>query len=384
MKIYRRKCFRYITYQILNKTYFLYFAILFPLNLIVSIFLFFKLNFSEKRKKIIIRNDRLGDSILTLPFIFGSKNREEFYFVSDILDSILKQFKFQTNWKSFEFIDGNYNNIFIANLSCKKIETFKKFIPNKYLSLNIISQLSFYFSFDSGIPLMFTPNFASNFSQTSFINSSLKRIGIKTNPIKGIELLNQKIKCFENPYPNIKFVVIVSGLGIDNGRKMNSKFIKKIVKELISKSFIPILLEEPGFTKESKALAIENNIETEKCDNILDLFLLLSKARFVIGYDCGPMHIASLVSNSITLFSHVSPNQWGSHIWNLQLYEKTLKRNNQRLYYRKQINRGNNKDNWIIYKNKGNCPLHRKICSDEKCSRLDEDLIIEGINKIII
>ena len=131
LKIYQRKCFRYITYQILNKTYFLYFAILFPLNLIVLIYLFFKLNFSEKRKKIIIRNDRLGDSILTLPFIFGSQDREEFYFVSDILDSILKQFKFQTNWKSFKFIKGNYNDIFIANLSCKKIETFKKFIPNK-------------------------------------------------------------------------------------------------------------------------------------------------------------------------------------------------------------------------------------------------------------
>ena len=88
---------------------------------------------------------------------------------------------------------------------------------------------------------------------------------------------------------------------------MNSKFIKKIVKGCL-KSFV-YSFRGAGFNKESKALAIENNIETEKCDNILDLFLLLSKARFVIGYDCGPMHIASLVSNSITLLPHVSPNQ---------------------------------------------------------------------------
>ena len=318
-----------------------------------------------------------------MPFIFGSQNTEEFYFVSDILNSMLKQFNYQKNWKSIEFIDENCNDIFIANLSCKKISTFKKFIPKKYLSLNIISQLSFYPSLDSGMPLMFTPNFASNFSQTSFINSSLRRIGIKTNPIKGIQLLNKKIQYFNNPYPNSTFVVIFSGLGLDKGRKMSSKFIKRIVNELISKSLKPILLEEPGFIKESNALAIENNIETKKCDKVLDLFLLLSKAKFVIGYDSGPMHIASLVSNSITLFSHVSPNQWGSHIWNLKLYEKKLKRKNQILYYSKQINRGNNKDNWIIYKNKGNCPLHRKICSDEKCSKLDEGLIIKGINKII-
>ena len=142
----------------------MYFVILFPLNFIASIFLFFKLHFSKKRKKIIIRNDRLGDSILTLPFIFGSQNREEFYFVSDILDSILKQFKYQKNWKSIEFMDGDFNDIFIANLSCKKIQTFRKFIPDKFLSLKIISQLSFNFSLDSGIPLMYTPNFASNFS----------------------------------------------------------------------------------------------------------------------------------------------------------------------------------------------------------------------------
>ena len=143
LKIFQRKCFRFLTYQILNKIYFFYFAILFPLNFIASIYFFFKLYFSEKRKKIIVRNDRLGDSILTLPFIFGSQNTEEFYFVSDILNSILKQFNYQKNWKSIEFIDENCNDIFIANLSCKKISTFKKFIPKKYLSLNIISQLSF-------------------------------------------------------------------------------------------------------------------------------------------------------------------------------------------------------------------------------------------------
>ena len=233
----------------------MYYAILFPLNFIFSIFLFLKLYFSKKRKKIIIRNDRLGDSILTLPFIFGSQNREEYYFVSDILDSILKQFNYQKNWKSTEYINEECNDIFIANLSCKKIATFRKFIPHINISINIISQLSFYLSLDSGMPLMFTPNFASNFSQTSFINSSLKRIGIKTNPIKGIEKLNQNIQYFKDPYPNKKFVVIVCGLGLDNGRKMNSKIIKKIVNQLISKSYKPIILEEPGFIKESNYLA---------------------------------------------------------------------------------------------------------------------------------
>ena len=44
---------------------------------------------------------------------------------------------------------------------------------------------------------------------------------------------------------------------------------------------------------------------------------------------------------------------------------------------------GSNKFNWIIYKSRDNCPLHIKMCKDQICSELNEDLLSKALDNIL-
>ena len=100
-------------------------------------------------------------------------------------------------------------------------------------------------------------------------------------------------------------MVIVVGLGIDIGRQLSNKDINEIIKFAKEKALKPLILEEPGYEIRLKKLAQEKNIESRSCRNFLELFTLFKISRYAIGFDCGPMHIASLLTNSIILFSQI-------------------------------------------------------------------------------
>ena len=106
LKKSRRKFFRFITHQTLNKIYIPIYFILYPFNFLLSIYLYLKLLIIKNPIRIIIRNDRLGDSILTLPFLLGADNNEDYYFESDILENILEKINFVDNWKPIKYLKG--------------------------------------------------------------------------------------------------------------------------------------------------------------------------------------------------------------------------------------------------------------------------------------
>ena len=110
--------------------------------------------------------------------------------------------------------------------------------------------------------------------------------------------------------------------------------------------------------------------------------------KLVIGFDCGPIHLASLFTNTLTLFSHTSPNQWGFHIWlkKEELYKFDYRNNN--LYLQKTLNLGTNKNNWVLYKDKFRCAVHsdkrfQNIYTGQNCCDLNLINIEEILEKIL-
>lgn len=368
------------------------FDILYILNLL-SFFIFLpsKINIERKIKnkllksinisKIIIRNDRLGDNVLTLPFIYGtSKNNQKNFYFSEILKDIISQLDIKCIWKHTSFLN-NKDDLLIANLATSNISTFKGNLPednNKF----IFTQLSTNPFSRKGFPISFSPNYFKNKSQTIFVNNCLKKIGIYADTIKGIKVLNSQL---ENKLEKKgeDLLIIVVGLGIDIGRRLNNKNIKNIINYAKEKSLKPIILEEPSFGDRLRNLADENNIEIKSCKNFLELFILFKYSKYAIGYDCGPMHIASLLTNSIILFSHTPSFHWGKHIWHREISKKRIVNKSNSIIITQQLNLGSLKNNWIISCDYKGCPLHKKICQDNDCSELNDYLLDTAIKFIL-
>ena len=85
-------------------------------------------------QKIIIRNDRIGDSILTLPFLYGTTGEETYFFISEILEEITSELKLISKWKSSENILEN-NHLLIANLATSKKSEFENILPKSKTKL---------------------------------------------------------------------------------------------------------------------------------------------------------------------------------------------------------------------------------------------------------
>ena len=114
----------------------------------------------------------------------------------------------------------------------------------------LFTQLSFRNSKSKGLPILFSPNFQSNISQSRFIENSFNLINIKTNPIDGIKNLNMickktfKIKK-NNKYQNS--ILIFLGLGLDKGRRISKKTLIKIQNFCSINNYEISIQEEPGF-----------------------------------------------------------------------------------------------------------------------------------------
>lgn len=375
------RSFRFISYDVIKiLNFFLYFLLL-PTNLVYSFFLKYKLSKSSNIQKLIIRNDKIGDNILTLPYIYGtkSKNRECFYF-SNILEEITSQICIKNNWQSSKNIKNNCN-LFIANLATSDISSFINYFP-KYKSKIIFSQITSNPFSINGFPLIFSPFYSINKSQTKFVNNSLRKLKIKSDPIIGIQVLNDHFGEMIKPNKE-SLLIIVLGLGLDKGRQLSNYLIEEIIKFAKKKNYKPVVLTEPGFEKESQEIALKNNINSKLSKNYKDLFYLFKSAKYAIGFDCGPMHIASLFTNSIILFSHAAPLCWGKHIWNKTIEQKIIKFNYSKINVSKQINKGSGKLNWIISNDKKACILHKKSCINDSCSKLNEKLLIKGLKEIL-
>ena len=375
------RSFRFISYDVIKITNFFLYFLLLPTNLFYSFFLKYKLSKSSNIQKLIIRNDKIGDNILTLPYIYGTKSKDRncFYF-SNILDEITSQIFINNSWQSSKHIKSNCN-LFIANLATSDISTFTKYLP-KYKSRLIFSQITSNLFSRQGFPLIFSPFYSINKSQTKFVNNNLRKLQVKSDPIVGIKVLNDYFGEIIEPSKE-RLLIIVLGLGLDKGRQLKNYLIKEIIIFAKKKKFKPVILVEPGFEEKSQQIALENNIHSKSSKNYQELFRLFKSAKYAIGFDCGPMHIASLCTNSIIIFSHAAPLCWGKHIWNKTIEQKIIKLNYSKIFISKQINKGSGKLNWIISNDKRACLLHKKSCENNKCSKLDEKLLIKAIKEIL-
>lgn len=374
------KSFRNLSFDALKFINLISFFIFLPIKLFISIFLKIQFFKSDHFEKLIIRNDKIGDCILTLPFIYGSNNQNEFYYFSKFLDKLIYQLNIKCSWKSSNHIKDK-SDLLIANLSTSKIINFKE-ILFKSKSHFIFTQLNTSPFSKRGFPIIFSPNYLINKSQTFFINNCFKLLRIKTNPIEGIRILNNHIKNVSE-LKDQKIILIVAGYGLDGARKLNNNYIKHIIKYAKIKSLKPIILQEPGFEKNLKRLAQKNGIESKKCNSFCELFILFKNSKFAIGFDCGPMHIASLLTNSIMLFSHTPSSHWGIHCWNEFKYMHHFQKENKKIKVIKQVNKGSNNNNWIICLDNKGCPLHKKICINNYCSEFDESLFEKSLQSIL-
>ena len=342
----------------------------------------------KKPVKVIIRNDRIGDSIITLPFLLGTSQQGKYFYISDYIDQIFNSFDCESNWKPFKKCKYKCNLIG-ANLTGQPTKQIKEI--SRFKNNFLFTQLSFRNSKSKGLPILFSPNFQSNISQSRFIENSFNLLKIKTNPIDGIKNLN--IICYEsfnikknNKYQNS--ILIFLGLGLDQGRRINYETLKNIQNFCSTNNYKISIQEEPGF--EDTYIKLSKNIKFEliPSSQITDLFKNFIYFKLVIGFDCGPMHLASLFTKTLTLFSHTSPNQWGFHIWLKKetLYKFNYKNNN--LFLQKTLNLGTNKNNWIIYKDTFRCPIHndkrfQNIYSGNSCCNLNLINIKDILKKVL-
>ena len=369
--------FREISFNLLFIINFFLYFLLKPIDLFFLLFLNYFLLFPKKVQKLIIRDDNLGDSIITLPFIYGliDKEQNNFYF-SPILEKIFNQIQLKINWKTTTEINNN-KYLLIANLSTSKISNF---IGSLYSCKTkvIFTQINSNLKNKAGFPILFSPNYYKNKSQSYFIKSCLNRLQIKSDPILGLRKLNSH---FENisSCKNKNLLIISLGLGVDIGRRISGQMINDIIKFSRDLSLIPIILEEPGFEKESKNIAASFKIKTKSCENYNELFLLFKESKLSIGYDCGPMHAASLFTNSIILFSHTPVLHWGKHIWHKQISETKLVDQGKKIFVIEQINRGSQKKNWLICADKKGCSFHKNSCLNNNCSNLDTELVKKSL-----
>ena len=246
----------------------------------------------------------------------------------------------------------------------------------------IFSQITSNLFSKNGFPLIFSPFYSSNKSQTKFVKNNLRKLQIKSDPILGIQVLNDHFRNIVKPNKE-SLLIIVLGLGLDEGRQLSNYLIKEIIEFANKKHFKPVILEEPGFEKQSKEIALKNNITSKLSRNYQELFFLFKSAKYAIGFDCGPMHIASLCTNSIIMFSHAAPLCWGKHIWNRTIVKKIIKLKYSKIYISKQINKGSGKINWIMSNDQRACLLHKKSCENDNCSKLDEKLLLKAIKEIL-
>ena len=375
------RSFRLISFEFLYILNFFSFFIFLPLKIYTERKIKNNLLKSINISKVIIRNDRLGDNVLTLPFILGtSENNQKIFYFSEILNDIIGQLDIKCIWQPSSFLN-NKDDLLIANLATSNISTFQGNFP-KNNNRFIFTQISTNPFSRKGYPISFSPNYFNNKSQTIFVNNCLKTIGIYTDTIKGIKILNSQL---ENNLENIKedLLIIVVGLGIDIGRRLNNKNIQNIIKYAREKSLKPILLEEPNFGDRLRNIAHENNIEIKSCKNFFELFILFKNSKYAIGYDCGPMHIASLLTNSIILFSHTPSLHWGKHIWHKFILKKILSNKANSIIITQQINLGTLKNNWIISSDLKGCALHKNTCSNIDCSKLNDNLLKKAIKYIL-
>ncbi len=374
------RTFRKISFDALKISNFTFYFFFLPVKLIVLVFLNFKLAKSSKIKKVIIRNDKIGDCILTLPFIYGYENGKQNFYFSLILDKLIDELDIKCNWKSSIHIDKK-SDLIIANLSTTKILNFKELLIRSKSSI-IFTQLGINPLSKRGYPLIFSPNYLKNKSQTFFIKNCFKLLQIDSDPIKGLKILNNHIKNIKK-LKKENLIIIVVGFGLDNARKLTNKYIKEIVNFSKNKSLKPILLEEPGFNEKTIKLAKKIGIKSKSCNNFSELFILFKNSKYVIGYDCGPMHIASLVTNSITLFSHTPSMHWGVHYWHKFVYKKKFKNEKNEIQTIRQYNKGSNKNNWIICLDNKGCPLHKNICTNNNCSKYNQSLFKKSLKSIL-
>ena len=220
------KTFRSITFKCIYILNFILYFLLICANILYTLIFKYKISYSRKIRKVIIRNDQIGDCILTLPFILGTINNEKYYYISPLIEKIITRINIKNNWYPVSNLD-NKSNLFIANLSTSDYKTFKNRLP-KAKSKMIFTQFSYNFYSQNGFPLLFSPNYNSNKSQTKFVKNCFKRLEIKTDPILGIKSLNNHFE-YKDQSNSKDSILLVLGLGIDKGRQLNQNLIKKII-----------------------------------------------------------------------------------------------------------------------------------------------------------
>ncbi len=329
---------------------------------------------------ILHRHDRLGDAILTLPFLLGtSSNIKTLLIDSPIINSILAQFKLSIPWKPY-CIDNKYNNVsFVINLSSPNLSKFN--LENSKHNVSI-SQTSPNPIKKSGYKIIPSSSFWFNCTQSETISQGLQLAKVKTNPISGIRSLNEAFLKIPRPgfIPIEKYGIIVLGRGLDTLRQLSDANINSIASYYKTKGIQPYLLNEPNHTEDILKLSTALSIPLITGDSLAELSLIFKFSEFATGFDCGPMHLASMFTNVLVFLSHVSHLQWGPQLWHKVIKTEHYKDKGYSLSSIHSVNLATQMSHIVVFPNLNCIPCHRNFCSSHLChqiitSHLDNFLI---------
>ena len=157
---------------------------------------------------------------------------------------------------------------------------------------------------------------------------------------------------------------VVMGYGLDELRVVDRVLAEKLERVADKLGFRVVAFCESvhrdRLEKELAGLKIDR-VETPTLGTLEEE---ISKTVCVVGFDSGPMHLASLRTATLTFLSHTYVDQWGSQIWHKQVSEK---RSGSGRMVRFATNNLTGCVNAWHY-SKLNCvPCHTDFCSKQEC-----------------
>ena len=272
-------------------------------------------------KILIIRNDHLGDLIISLPLIESLKRdnpelsinllvAEEFLVIPQWLSSIDKIF--------FQYKNENIKDLAerLSNFDFKMVLSFPSTRENAILvkKLRIPVKIGYagkiynWFSFNR---LVFIRRSHPPVHEQEFMAAFCKRAGFKINIPFDFKLkIPQKIltekEDFIKNFTDKEFITIHPGGrgSSDNFSLKTWAFVAKMLSEKIEENVFFVLGPFESLTDDIKNILLNSNVKIIKDISITELAILLNKAKFIVSGNTGPMHLGAILGRrTLSFFS---------------------------------------------------------------------------------
>ncbi|MDF1611130.1 glycosyltransferase family 9 protein [Stygiobacter electus] len=306
---------------------------------------------NDKKRILIVRTDRIGDVILTLPLASILKkyfpNSEITFLVRDYTKSLTKNNLFID--KTITLIEKNNKPKFFENINQlkNKFDVCVVAYPTFWVSL-ILFFSSIKIRIGSGYrwySFLFNKKIYEHrkygeHHELEYNVNLLKPLGIFETPQKdkidfGIQIDNSflnKIENFLNDNKILKdkkIIIVHPGSG-GSAIDLPKEKMKYLVDELSKDKNIVLIITGSKNEKElcQSMIVNENVINTAGEFNLNELIALISKAEVVIANSTGPIHIATALGKNIIgfypKFAAASPKRWGPYTSKAVLFQPSV------------------------------------------------------------